>query len=285
LSAYTNTGTALDRILEARRNEVEHRKCVLPQTALKYGAKAASPLRDFTAALSRDGLNVIAELKPASPSRGVIREPFDAPELAKILSRAGAAALSVLTEGEFFNGSLKNLRDARKAVRLPALRKDFIFDPWQVWEARANDADSFLLIVAALEDGLLHELLALGREIGMEPLVEVHTRAELERALAASARIIGVNNRDLKTMTVHVETSLELIEQIPEECLAVSESGIRSHEDLLKLRRAGFDAFLVGEHLMLADDPAAALRELLGQPVVAPGAHDGNSASLGNSGT
>jgi indole-3-glycerol phosphate synthase len=285
LSAYTNTGTALDRILEARRNEVEHRKCVLPQTALKYGAKAASPLRDFTAALSRDGLNVIAELKPASPSRGVIREPFDAPELAKILSHAGAAALSVLTEGEFFNGSLKNLRDARKAVTLPVLRKDFIFDPWQVWEARANDADSFLLIIAALEDGLLHELLALGREIGMEPLVEVHTRAELERALAASARIIGVNNRDLKTMTVHVETSLELIEQIPEECLAVSESGIRSYEDLLKLRRAGFDAFLVGEHLMLADDPAAALRELLGQPVVAPGAHDGHSASLGNSGT
>lgn len=274
MSAYTNTGTALDRILEARRNEVEHRKCVLPQTALKYGAKAASPMRDFSAALSRDGLNVIAELKPASPSRGVIREPFDAPELAKTLSQGGAAALSVLTEGEFFNGSLKNLRDARKAVTLPVLRKDFIFDPWQVWEARANDADSFLLIVAALEDGLLRELLALGREIGMEPLVEVHTRAELERALAASARIIGVNNRDLKTMTVHVETSLELIEHIPEECIAVSESGIRSHADLLKLRHAGFDAFLVGEHLMLAPDPGVALGELLGQP---------GATSLGNS--
>jgi indole-3-glycerol phosphate synthase len=283
LSAYTNTGTALDRILEARRTEVEHRKCVLPQTALKYGAKAASPLRDFTAALSRDGLNVIAELKPASPSRGVIREPFEAPELAKTLSQAGAAALSVLTESEFFHGSLKNLRDARKAVTLPVLRKDFIFDPWQVWEARANDADSFLLIVAALEDALLRELMALGREIGMESLVEVHTRAELERALAASARIIGVNNRDLKTMTVHVETSLELIEQIPEECLAVSESGIRSREDLLKLRRAGFDAFLVGEHLMLAPDPAAALGELLGQPIATTTTRDGNSASLANS--
>jgi indole-3-glycerol phosphate synthase len=282
LSAYTNTGTALDRILEARRDEVEHRKWVLPQTALKYGAKAASPLRDFTAALSRDGLNVIAELKPASPSRGVIREPFDAPELAKILSQAGAAALSVLTEGEFFNGSLKNLRDARKAVTLPVLRKDFIFDPWQVWEARANDADSFLLIVAALEDVLLRELLALGREIGMEPLVEVHTSGELERALTASARIIGVNNRDLKTMTVHVETSLELIEQIPEECIAVSESGIRSHEDLLKLRHAGFDAFLVGEHLMMAPDPSVALGELLGQPG-ATSTHDGDFTSLGNS--
>ncbi|MDP9338277.1 MAG: indole-3-glycerol phosphate synthase TrpC [Acidobacteriota bacterium] len=274
MSAYTNTGTALDRILEARRTEVEHRKCVLPQTALKYGAKAASPIRDFTAALSRDGLNVIAELKPASPSRGVIREPFDAPELAKSLSHAGAAALSVLTEGEYFHGSLKNLRDARKTVTLPVLRKDFIFDPWQVWEARANDADSFLLIVAALEDSLLRELMALGREIGMEPVVEVHTRAELERALAAYARIIGVNNRDLKTMTVHVETSLQLIEQIPEECLVISESGLRSHDDLLKLRRAGFDAFLVGEHLMLAPDPAATLCELLGQPGVATAKYD-----------
>src|SRR5450432_355793 len=192
MSAHVNTGTVLDRILEARRAEVEHRKCVLPETALKYGAKAASPVRDFAGALSHDGLNVIAELKPASPSRGVIREPFDAPDLAKSLSVAGAAALSVLTEGEFFNGSLKNLRDARKAMTLPVLRKDFIFDPWQVWEARANDADSFLLIVAALDDGLLRDLLALGREIGMEPVVEVHTSAELERALAASARIIGV---------------------------------------------------------------------------------------------
>jgi indole-3-glycerol phosphate synthase len=281
LSAYTNTGTALDRILEARRIEVEHRKCVLPQTALKYGAKAAVSLRDFTAALCGDGLNVIAELKPASPSRGVIREPFDAPELAKSLAQAGAAALSVLTEGEFFHGSLKNLRQARKAVAIPVLRKDFIFDPWQVWEARANDADSFLLIVAALEDGLLRELLALGREIGMEALVEVHTLAELERALAATARIIGVNNRDLKTMTVKVQTSLELIEQIPEECVAVSESGIRSHQDLLKLRAAGFDAFLVGEHLMLAPDPAAALDELLGRAVSRASMQDGNSTSPG----
>ena len=256
----------LDRILEARRAEVEHRKCVLPETALKYGAKAASPVRDFSAALSSDGLNVIAELKPASPSRGVIREPFDAPELAKTLSHAGAVALSVLTEGEYFHGSLKNLRDARKVVVLPVLRKDFIFDPWQVWEARANDADSFLLIVAALHDSLLCDLIALGREIGMEPVIEVHTAAELERALSASAHIIGVNNRDLKTMTVRIETSLELIEQIPEDCVAISESGIRSHEDLLKIRRAGFDAFLIGEHLMLAPDPAAALSKLLGQP-------------------
>lgn len=264
MSAQLNTGTVLDRILDARRADVEHRKRVLPEAALKYGVKAATPLRDFTAALSRDGLNVISELKPASPSRGVLRENFDPVTLARALESSGAAALSVLTEGEFFRGSLKNLREARKSVRLPVLRKDFIFDSWQVWEARANDADSFLLIVAVLTDARLGELIALGRELGMEPLVEVHTPAELDRALAAGARIVGVNNRDLKTLAVRVETSFELIERMPEECIAVSESGLRTHDDLLRLREAGFDAFLIGEHLMLAHDPAAALAELLG---------------------
>src|SRR5580700_6468999 len=155
MNGPSNTGTVLDRILEARRAEVDHRKRVLPETALKYGAKAASPVRDFASALSRDALNVIAELKPASPSRGIIRDPFDALALGKSLEAAGAAALSVLTEGEFFRGSLKNLRDARKEIAVPVLRKDFIFDPWQVWESRANDADSFLLIVAALSDDQL----------------------------------------------------------------------------------------------------------------------------------
>src|SRR5258706_9018588 len=258
------TGTVLDRILEARRAEVEHRKQVLPETALKYGVAAATPLRDFSAALTRPGLNVLAELKPASPSRGVLREPFDPVALATSLESAGAAALSVLTEGEFFRGTLKNLRDARKSIQIPVLRKDFIFDPWQVWETRANDADSFLLIVAALDDAQLRDLIALGRQLGMEPLVEVHTRAELDRALAADARILGVNNRDLKTLTVRAETSLELIDQIPDHCIAVSESGLRTHDDLLRLRHAGFDAFLIGEHLMLAPDPAAALASLLG---------------------
>jgi indole-3-glycerol phosphate synthase len=266
MSAQPNTGTVLDRILEARRAEVDRRKCVLPETALKYGVKAASPVRNFAAALSRDALNVITELKPASPSRGIIRDPFDAPTLAKSLEAAGAAALSVLTEGEFFRGSLKNLRDAREGVALPALRKDFIFDPWQVWETRANDADSFLLIVAALDDSLLRDLIVLGRELSMEPLVEVHTRADLDRALTAEALIIGVNNRDLKTLAVCMETSFELIEHIPDRCLAVAESGLRSHADLQDLRRAGFDAFLVGEHLMLAPDPAATLIQLLASP-------------------
>ncbi len=266
MNASSNTGTVLDRILEARRVEVDHRKRVLPETALKYGVKAASPVRDFAAALSRDALTIIAELKPASPSRGVIRDSFDAPALAKSLEPAGAAALSVLTEGEFFRGSLKNLRDARKEVSLPVLRKDFIFDPWQVWESRANDADSFLLIIAALDDPLLRDLIALGRALQMEPLVEVHTRPELDRALAAEAHIIGVNNRDLKTLSVNTQTSLELIEQIPDHCIAVAESGLRTHADLRHLRAAGFDAFLIGEHLMQAPDPAAALFHLLTPP-------------------
>jgi indole-3-glycerol phosphate synthase len=264
VSAYANTGTVLDKILEAKRAEVDHRKRVLPEAALRYGVKAATPLRDFPVALSRDALNVLAELKPASPSRGVLRDPFDAPALAQSLAAAGAAALSCLTECEFFAGSLKNMRDARKNVALPVLRKDFIFDPWQVWETRANDADSFLLIVAALEDAQLKDLLALGRELGMEALVEVHTPGELDRALAASARIVGVNNRDLKTFDVSLETSLDLIARIPDECVAVSESGLRSHADLRRLRAAGFDAFLIGEPLMVAADPGAALARLLG---------------------
>lgn len=263
MSAHANTGTVLDRILEARRAEVEHRKRILPETALKYGVKAATPLRDFSSALGRNGLNVIAELKPASPSRGVLREPFEPVALAQALESAGASALSVLTEGEFFRGSLKNLRDARKAVQLPVLRKDFIFDPWQVWETRANDADSFLLIVAVLGDDLLRDLIVLGRELGMEPLVEVHSREELDRALAAGVRILGVNNRDLKTLTVRVESSFELIGHIPDDCFAVSESGLRTHDDLAKLRAAGFDAFLIGTCLMLSPDPAAALAALL----------------------
>jgi indole-3-glycerol phosphate synthase len=258
-----STGTVLDRILEARRAEVEHRKKVLPETALKYGVAAATPLRDFAAALTRPGINVLAELKPASPSRGVIREPFDPVALASSLESAGAAALSVLTEGEFFRGTLKNLRDARKSVGVPVLRKDFIFDPWQIWETRANDADSFLLIVAALGDRQLEELVVLGRELKMEPLVEVHTLSELERALRAGAKIVGVNNRNLKTLDVRVETSFELIDKIPDDCIAVSESGIKSHSEIEKLRAAGFDAFLIGTSLMLAADPAAALSSLL----------------------
>ena len=249
--------------MEARRASVDHRKRVLPETVLKYGVKAATPVRNFVETLTRDSINVLAELKPASPSRGVIRDPFDAVELARSLESAGAAALSVLTEEDFFHGSLKNLSLARKNTSLPVLRKDFIFDPWQVWESRANDADSFLLIVAALGDIPLNGLISLGRELGMEPLVEVHKQEELDRALAAGARIIGVNNRDLKTLAVRMETSYELIAEIPEQCVAVCESGLKSHDDLKSLRSAGFDAFLIGEYLMEAADPGAALANLV----------------------
>ena len=256
--------TILDRIVDARRESVAHRKRVLPDVALKLAAEKNEPPRDFAGALSRDGFNVIAELKKASPSKGLLREDYAPAELAAKLAGAGAAALSVLTEEEFFLGSLGDLKAAKKAVEIPILRKDFIIDPWQVWEARAAGADAFLLITAILSDGALGELLELGRSLGMEPLVEVHSREELGRAVAASARIIGVNNRDLRDFNVRIETSLELIEEIPDSCVAVSESGLKTHEDLTRLRRAGFDAFLVGEHLMREADPAAPLRELIG---------------------
>ncbi|MGH9680823.1 MAG: indole-3-glycerol phosphate synthase TrpC [Candidatus Acidiferrales bacterium] len=264
MSAETKSGTVLDRSIEARRASIAHRKNTVPETALKFGVKHALPLRDFPGALTRDSINVIAELKKASPSRGLIRAEFDPVELAKGLEAAGAAAVSVLTEEEYFQGDLKYMKDARAATTLPVLRKDFIVDPWQVWEARATNADSFLLIVAGLGDALLGELLALGRELGMEPLVEVHSREELTRALAAGARIVGVNNRNLHTLEVRIETSLELLDAIPDECDAVCESGLRTQEDLVRMREAGFDAFLIGEFLMAQPDPAAALRTLLG---------------------
>ena len=256
----------LDRIVEKRRESISRRKRVLPDVALKLAAEKADPPRDFSAALTRDAINIIAELKKASPSRGLIRENYAPADLAPFLQHAGAAALSVLTEEEFFLGSLSDLKMARKVTHIPLLRKDFIIDPWQVWESRAAGADAFLLIAAILDDDSLRELLDLGRALNMEPLVEVHSRAELERVVGAGARIIGVNNRDLRDFTVRLETSLELIDAIPGDRVAVSESGLRSHEDLARLRAAGFDAFLIGEHLMDSDDPAASLRALLGIP-------------------
>jgi indole-3-glycerol phosphate synthase len=257
--------TILERIVEARRASVAHRKRVLPDVALKIAAEKNEPARDFFGALAQDGpFNVIAELKKASPSKGLLRENYVPAELAAALAGAGAAALSVLTEEEFFLGSLGDLKVAKKAAAVPVLRKDFIVDPWQVWETRAAGADAFLLIVAILGDETLHELLELGRSLGMEPLVEVHSRQETVRAIASSARIIGVNNRDLRDFDVRIETSLELISEIPQECVAVSESGLRTHEDLARLRSAGFDAFLVGEHLMRYADPGEPLRALIG---------------------
>jgi indole-3-glycerol phosphate synthase len=257
----------LDRIVEARRESVAHRKRVLPEVALKIAVeKKTAPPRDFPGALTRDEINIIAELKKASPSRGVIREEYAPAALAVELEQAGAAALSVLTEEDFFSGSLGDLKEASKVTRIPILRKDFIVDPWQVWESRAADADSFLLIVAILSDAALNNLLELGRSLKMEPLVEVHTRTELDRAVSAGARLFGVNNRDLRSFQVHIETSLDLIEAIPEECIAVSESGLQSHADLARLRSAGFDAFLIGEQLMKGDDVSQAYRALREAP-------------------
>jgi len=272
----TDSKNMLAHIVERRREAIAHRKRVLPEVALKLAVeKKAAPVRDFPGALTRPGFNVIAELKKASPSRGLLRADYKPAAVAPMLQAAGAAALSVLTEEEFFQGSLRDLKEVSKATRIPILRKDFIVDPWQVWETRAAGADSFLLIVAILDDGTLRELLELGRALKMEALVEVHSRDELKRAAGNGAKIIGVNNRDLKTFEVRLETSLELAREIPDECLAVSESGIRAHGDLERLRGAGFDAFLVGEHLMTTPDPANTLRDLLDSATRGSGSHAG----------
>ena len=267
--ATETTGTILDKIVAARRASVDHRKRVLPQIALRMAVERGSPLpvRDFRGALARPGLSVIAEIKKASPSRGLLRDDFTPAILATQLEQAGAAALSVLTEEEFFQGALEYLKQARRETSIPVLRKDFVFDPWQVWESRAAGADSFLLIAAILDETLLTELVTLGRSLGMEPLVEVHNRAELDRALGAGAAIVGVNNRDLKTFQVDLAASLELIEAIPDDVVAVAESGLRTRAEMDRLAAAGFDAFLIGETLMTSPDPGAALRALLEAPV------------------
>lgn len=259
----------LERIVEVRRESIAHRKRALPEAALRMAAeKKVAPPRDFASALTGTGLRIIAEMKKASPSRGVIRANFLPALLAAGFENAGAAALSVLTEEDFFSGSLADLKEASRVTKIPILRKDFILDPWQVWETRAADADSFLLIASVLDDHIFRELVALGRSLKMEPLVEVHSRGELERVLSSGAHIIGVNNRDLQDFSVHLKTSLELIQDIPEDCIAVSESGLRTVEDLVQLSEAGFDAFLIGEHLMKQDDPGQALRILIQQCAV-----------------
>jgi len=264
MTGGNNSGDILARIFDARRESVEHRKRVLPLVALKMAVnKKAETARDFSAALTPSGTRIIAELKKASPSRGVIREDFHPAALAKELADSGAAALSVLTEEEFFAGSLHNLKEARASVSIPVLRKDFIFDPWQIWEARAAGADSFLLIASILDEQLLGELIQLGRELGMEPLVEVHSREELSRALAAGAKIVGANSRDLRDFIVKLETALQLIKEIPDSCIAVAESGIHSREEIDTLAAAGYDAFLVGEQIMKQANVGEALRQLL----------------------
>lgn len=259
-----NTAAVLERILVARRRALAQAQQTIPATILEERAAAAPPVRDFRAALSRAAPNVIAELKKASPSRGVLRQLYNPAALAPGLETAGAAALSVLTEPEFFQGAIEDLGVVRGLCGVPVLRKDFLFDPYQLFESRAAGADAFLLIAAILSGAELRRLIQLGKQLGMVALVEVHAAEELERALEAGVEIVGVNNRNLKTFEVSVETSHELIEQIPDRCLAVSESGLRSAAELARLRAAGFDAFLIGEFLMQAADPAVALRGLLG---------------------
>jgi indole-3-glycerol phosphate synthase len=206
---------------------------------------------------------VIAEHKRRSPSRGAIREDLEPAEVARGYEKAGAAALSVLTDEPFFGGRIEHLVAARAATSLPVLRKDFVVDPWQIWEARAAGADAVLLIVAALEDDELSSLLALAGEAGLDALVEVHDRDELDRALGAGARIVGVNNRNLKTLEVSLDTALSLAPAIPDDVVAVAESGIGTADDIRRLRESGFAGFLIGERLMTAPDPGAALRSLL----------------------
>ena len=258
--------SVLDRIVASTRERVAAGKARRPLAAVREAAAQAPPRRPFGEALSRPGrVNVIAEHKRRSPSKGAIREDLAPSDVARRYATAGAVALSVLTEPESFGGALEHLVEARAAVGVPVLRKDFVVDPWQLWEARAAGADAALLIVAALSDAELVSLLAAARDASLEALVEVHDREELDRALAAGATIVGVNNRNLKTLEVRVQTSLELAPSIPDAVVAVAESGLRTGEDLRRLRDAGFDAFLVGESLMSAADPGAALAALLAE--------------------
>jgi indole-3-glycerol phosphate synthase len=258
-----STGTFLQGVIAACRRRLDDARRRVPLGDLQAAAEARSERRDFAAALVGSNLRVIAELKRASPSRGLLCHEYRRREIAQGYESAGAAALSVLTEEDFFLGSLDDLQQARAAVSVPVLRKDFILEGYQVYESVAAGADALLLIVAALADENLRGLIELCNCLRIAALVEVHTEEELGRALAAGARIIGVNNRDLKTLEVNLETSVRLRGKIPPTCLSVSESGIKTPGDVRSLAEAGFNAILIGERLMTAPEPGKALSELL----------------------
>jgi indole-3-glycerol phosphate synthase len=258
--------SVLGKIVARTRERLHERRAQQPLDEMLAKAPTPGIRRSFAEGLARAGrVNVIAEFKRRSPSKGVLRDDLPAAAVAESYQAAGAAALSVLTEEEFFGGHLGDLRQARAATSLPVLRKDFVVDPYQVWEAWIAGADAVLLIVAALGPADLRKLLDTTREAGLDALVEVHDRAELDAALEAGARLVGVNNRDLRTLEVSLATSLALAPAIPDDVVAVAESGLKTAADLRRLGEAGFDAFLIGEHFMTAADPGQALRTLLAE--------------------
>ena len=256
----------LNRILAVKKQEIARALAGCDLLTMRSRAASAAPLRDFMGALNakmNQGLPaIIAEIKKASPSKGVLRENFDPPAIAASYAAHGAACLSVLTDEQFFQGSAAYLKAARSACDLPVLRKDFIVDPYQVFEARAMGADCILLIVAALELGQMKELEATARSLGMAVLVEVHEAGELDAALELDTRLIGVNNRNLRTFETSLDTTLSLLARIPSDRLVVTESGITSGADVHLMRSHGVQAFLVGEAFMRASDPGAALNSL-----------------------
>jgi len=263
----------LRTIVAATRRIVETRRAQEPQAALERRAAAANPGGSrFEAALGMaDRINVIAECKRRSPSKGVLAADYDPVCIAASYEQGGAAAISVLTEPTFFDGSLEHLAAVRARVGLPLLRKDFIVDDYQLFEARAAGADAVLLIVAALEQKDLVTLQKRAWELGLATLVEVHDEAELARAIDSGARAIGVNNRNLRTLTVDVEASDRLASRMPRSVIGVSESGLKSRQELDRLAAAGYKAFLIGERFMTAPDPAAAIAELMGSEVISRG--------------
>jgi indole-3-glycerol phosphate synthase len=254
--------SVLDRIVEATRDEVDRRREIVPLSELEAALGGRPESRPFQEALTRPGISLIAEHKRRSPSAGVIREGAELTEIVQAFERGGAAALSVLTEPFHFGGSLDDLRAARAATSLPVLRKDFVVDPYQVYESAAAGADAILLIVAALHTRALGELLREAWGLDLDVLVEVHDAEELESALEVEAEVIGINNRDLGDFSVDVERTYELLSDVPAGKTVVSESGFSTREQLEELDRVGVDAVLIGETLMRAPDVEAACREL-----------------------
>ena len=254
----------LGRIVALTRERLAVRRGEMPLERILVSAPTPIGRRPFASAISRPGqVNVIAEFKRRSPSRGLIRAELQPVRVAQAYEAAGAAALSVLTEPQYFGGRIEDLQEARGATLLPCLRKDFIVDPYQVWESWISGTDALLLIVAALSDAELAMLLKTAGEAAIEALVEVHDVEELRRAVGAGARIVGVNNRDLRSLEVSLETSVRLAPEIPHHVVAVAESGLKNGDDLRRLRDLGYDAFLVGEHLMQAAEPSQALEAML----------------------